>query len=207
MFGVGYLRDSTTGELLLDQGLPQAEASSNKRVLGVYTPDWTGGVDNTFHFHGVDFGFLIDTRQGGNIYSTGNMWAAYSGQLAITAYRPDSGLLIRGIDQATGKENTVHVRTEDYYHDLYPIQEAWIYDASFVKLREARIGFPIPQRWLRNTRVQGARLSIVGRNLALWSKIPNVDPETAFSSTNLQGVEMGQIPTARSIGFQFTVTP
>jgi hypothetical protein len=37
--------------------------------------------------------------------------------------------------------------------------------------------------------------------------VPNIDPETAFSSTNLQGIEMGQIPTARSIGFQLAVTP
>lgn len=207
MFGVGYLRDSATHELLLDEGLPQAEPSSKKRVLGVYTPDWTGGVDNTFHYRGIDFGFLIDTRQGGNIYSTGNMWGSYAGVLSNTAFRPDTGIVIKGIDQATGQQNTTHVRTEDYYHSLYPIQEAWIYDASFVKLREARIAFNIPQRFLRGTTIRNARLAIVGRNLALWTDVPNIDPETAFSSTNLQGVEMGQIPTARSVGFQLTVTP
>ena len=198
---------SANGELLLRSGHPQAEPSSAKRVLGNYTPNWTGGIDNTFHYRGVDFGFLIDTRQGGSVYSVGNMWGMYSGVLQATAFRPDSGLLINGIDSKTGKENTQHVRTEDYYHSLYPIQEAWIYDASFVKLREARIGFAIPQRFLRGTTIRNARLSIVGRNLALWSKAPNIDPETAFSSGNVQGIEMGQIPTARSVGFQLTVTP
>jgi TonB-linked SusC/RagA family outer membrane protein len=208
MFGVGFLRDSATGELMLQNGHPLPEPSSQKRVLGVYTPDWTGGIDNTFHFRGIDFGFLIDTRQGGNIYSTGNMWGSYSGQLKNTEFRPDTGLLIHGIDVATGKENTVHVRTEDYYHNLYPIQEAWIYDASFVKLREARISFNIPPRFLRSTRINNARLSIIGRNLALWgTHVPNIDPESAFSSSNLQGIEMGQIPTARSIGFQLSVMP
>ncbi len=208
MFGVGYQRDTTTGELLLRNGLPQPEASTNKKVLGVYTPDWTGGWNNTFHYRGVDFGFLIDTRQGGNIYSTGNMWGSYAGVLANTAYRPDSGLLIRGIDKSTGKENTVHVRAEDYWHSLYPIQEAWIYDASFVKLREARVGFNLPSQWLRNTTVKQARLSIVGRNLALWgTHVPNIDPESAFSSANEQGIEMGQLPTTRSVGFQLSVTP
>jgi hypothetical protein len=208
MFGVGFLRDSATGELLLKNGLPQAEPSSQKRVLGTYTPNWTGGIDNTFHYRGVDFGFLIDTRVGGNIYSTGNMWGSYSGVLKNTEFRPDSGLLLKGIDQATGQANTVDVRTEEYYHSLYPIQEAWIYKANFVKLREARIAFQVPQRLLGNTRIQNARVSIIGRNLALWgTKVPNIDPETAFSSTNLQGIEMGQMPTARSIGFQFAVTP
>jgi len=208
MFGVGYQRDPATGQLLLRNGLPRPEPSSKKRVLGVYTPDWTGGIDNTFHYRGVDFGFLVDTRQGGNIYSTGNMWGSYAGILANTAFRPDTGLLIVGIDQTTGAANTTHVRTEDYYHSLYPIQEAWIYDASFVKLREARIGFAIPPRYLRSANLRNARLSFVGRNLALWgSKVPNVDPETAFGTANFQGIEMGQLPTARSIGFQLSVTP
>lgn len=207
MFGVGYLRDSASGQLLLRDGLPQPEASANKRVLGVYTPDWTGGWDNTFHWRAVDFGFLIDTRRGGKVYSTGNMWGSYAGVLKSTEVRPDTGLLIAGIDQATRQPNSTHVRAEDYWHSLYPIQEAWIYDASFVKLREARMGFVIPRRLLGRTNIQNARLSIIGRNLALWSDAPNIDPETAFSSTNLQGVEMGQMPTARSIGFQLSVTP
>jgi TonB-linked SusC/RagA family outer membrane protein len=207
MFGVGYQRDPATHEILLADGLPLPEASSDKRVLGNYTPDWTAGLDNTFHYKGLDFGVLFDTRQGGNIYSVGNMWGSYSGVLASTAFRPDTGLLIHGIDQATGQENTVHVRAEDYYHSLYPIQEQWIYDASFVKLREARFGFNIPQRFLRNTSIKNAHLSLVGRNLFLWSNVPNIDPETAFSATNVQGFEMGQMPSVRSFGFQLSVTP
>jgi TonB-linked SusC/RagA family outer membrane protein len=207
MFGVGFKRDSATHELLLRDGLPQPEPSSAKRVLGVYTPDWTGGINNSFHYRGIDFGFLVDTRQGGQIYSTGNMWGSYAGVLANTAYRPDTGIVIRGIDQATKQQNDVHVRTEDYFHSLYPIQEAWIYSASFVKLREARIGFSLPESLLRRTTFQNARLSIVGRNLMLWASAPNIDPESAFSSTNLQGIEMGQMPTTRSVGFQLSVTP
>ena len=207
MYGVGFRRDSTTGDLLLYGGVPRAEPSSRKRVLGNYTPDWTGGVNNNFRYKGVDFGFLIDTRQGGNIYSTGNMWGSYAGILANTEFRPDTGLLIKGIDAATGQPNTTHVRAEDYWHSLYNIQEAWIYDASFVKLREARIGFAVPAGIARRARLDDARISIVGRNLALWTSAPNIDPESAFSSTNLQGIEMGQMPTTRSVGFQLTVTP
>jgi len=207
MFGVGYRRDAATGKLLLSHGAPIPEPSSAKRVLGTYMPDWTGGFNNTFRYRGIDFGFLIDTRQGGNIYSTGNMWGSYAGILKETEFRPDTGLLIDGIDIATGLQNTEHIRTEDYYHSLYTIQEAWIYDASFVKLREARIGFDLPRRLANQVRVSTARMSIVGRNLYLWAKAPNIDPEAAFSSGNLQGIEMGQLPTARSIGFQVTLTP
>jgi hypothetical protein len=135
------------------------------------------------------------------------MWGSYAGVLKSTEFRPDTGLLIRGIDAETGQQNTVHVRAEDYWHSLYPIQEAWIYDASFIKLREARFGFNIPQRFLRNTGFHNAHVSLVGRNLFLWTDAPNIDPETAFSATNVQGFEMGQMPTVRSFGFQLSVTP
>jgi outer membrane receptor protein involved in Fe transport len=206
-FGVGYRRDPATGQLLLTNGLPRPEPSSNKRVLGVYTPDWTGGINNTLRYRGVELGFLVDTRQGGQVYSTGNMWGSYSGILKRTEFRPDTGLLIQGIDAATGQPNTRHVTAQAYFHSLYQIQEAWLYDASFVKLREARLSFNVPNRYTSRLRVASVRASVIGRNLYLWTDAPNIDPETAFSTANIQGIEMGQLPTARSIGFQLTVAP
>ena len=41
----------------------------------------------------------------------------------------------------------------------------------------------------------------------LHSNAPNIDPETAFSAGNQQGLEMGQLPSTRSLGFQISVTP
>ena len=66
------------------------------------------------------------------------MWGATSGSLAETAFRPDTGLLIAGIDAATSAANTRHVTTEAYYHSLRAITERWVYDASVIKLREAQ---------------------------------------------------------------------
>jgi hypothetical protein len=50
-------------------------------------------------------------------------------------------------------------------------------------------------------------VALIGRNLALWSKIDNIDPETAFDASNVQGIEFGQFPTARSIGFSISIRP
>ncbi|HEU0077348.1 MAG TPA: hypothetical protein VFQ76_06840, partial [Longimicrobiaceae bacterium] len=80
-------------------------------------------------------------------------------------------------------------------------------DASFVKLREVRLGYAVPQRVARRMRVQGMSLALIGRNLALWTDVPNVDPETAFNAGNVQGFEYSQMPSSRSIGFSLSVTP
>jgi hypothetical protein len=50
-------------------------------------------------------------------------------------------------------------------------------------------------------------VSLVGRILALWAKVPNIDPETAFSTSTFQGLELGQLPSARTFGIQLTLTP
>jgi hypothetical protein len=143
---------------------------------------------------------------GGSLFSGTNRWGNYSGTFASTAVRPDSGLLIVGTDAVTRGANTQHVSTEDYFHALGAIQEAWIYSASFVKLREARVTIAIPTTRLR---LPVARLaaSLVGRNLYLSSDAPNIDPESVFSPYQLRGVEMGQLPATKSVGFQVTVTP
>ena len=87
------------------------------------------------------------------------------------------------------------------------IGERWIYDASFVKLREARMSFALPLQFISPLRAQSVRLSIVGRNLALWTNAPNIDPETVLSTATYRGAEMGQLPTAKSVGFQLSLTP
>ena len=53
----------------------------------------------------------------------------------------------------------------------------------------------------------GATLAVVGHNLMLWDKQDVIDPETAFDTGNRQGVENGQLPSARSIGFSLSVRP
>lgn len=205
LVGSGYKRDPATHALLLDSGHPIPDPKP--RVLGVMAPDWSGGVSTTLRRGIFELSALVDGRMGGSIYSTSNLVGVTSGSYAATAFRPDSGLLIAGIDVATGKANTQHVTAEDYYHSLGQIQEAWVYDASFVKLRDVRLTLAFSLRSWPVLTAQSVRASLIGRNLAMWAKAPNIDPETALSTSSLQGVEMGQLPTARSIGLQLSLTP
>lgn len=205
LVGNAFQRDPATGALLLQGGHPIAD--TKQRVLGVMAPDWVGGVNSTFHYGAVEVTALVDARIGGSVFSTSNMMGATSGTLAETAFRPDTGLLISGVDVATGKANTQHVTTEAYYHSLAAIQERWVYDASVVKLRDLRLTVALPLRMLPVFSAQSFRAALIGRNLAMWTRAPNIDPETALSASSFQGIEMGQLPTARSIGLQLSITP
>ena len=205
LVGTAYRRDATTGALLLQNGLPVAEAQP--RVLGVMAPDWTGSLGSTVRYWNLELSGLLDIHRGGSVFSATNLWGMTSGSFQETAFRPDSGVVIAGIDAATGKANTQHVSTQAYYHALRGIAEPWVYDAGFVKLRDVRLSFSLPLRSLPVMTAQSVRVSLIGRNLALWSSIPNVDPETALSAGSLQGIEMGQLPGARSFGLQLSIAP
>jgi hypothetical protein len=150
---------------------------------------------------------LLDIHRGGSVFSATNLWGMTSGTFQETAFRPDTGIVVAGIDAATGKADTTHVTTEAYYHALRGISEPWVYDASFVKLRDLRLTFSLPLRSMPIMTAQSVRVSLIGRNLALWTNVPNIDPETALSAGSLQGIEMGQLPSARSIGLQLSVVP
>jgi hypothetical protein len=211
MFGNGYLRDAQ-GRLLLDaSGLPQVDPV--RRVLGNYNPDWNGGIQNRFSYGPFALSVQVDGQKGGNIFSVTKWAGEYSGVLASTLRGRendwcDPGIVVPGIlpDASVNGDgvNDLTVCPEDYFHNIFGNHERGIIDASYVKLRELRLSYQLPARVAARLGFSAGEVSLIGRNLLLWSKYDSIDPETAFDASNVQGIEFGQFPTARSLGFSFT---
>lgn len=85
--------------------------------------------------------------------------------------------------------------------------EGMMYDATYTKLREARVSYSFPNKWIENIRMRDLAISLVGRNLFLWAKAPHIDPETASTSggTIIPGVEAVALPSTRSFGVNLSV--
>ncbi len=106
-------------------------------------------------------------------------------------------------------ENDVVVPTRDYILSYYGNGfsrdniESALYDATFVKLKELRIGFDVPGEWLSsNLSASSATVSLVGRNLLLFTNVPTIDPETYSIRAGriVPGFESTSLPTPRTIG-------
>lgn len=205
LYGFRNKRDEQ-GRLLIDSnGLPMREDEPS--VLGHYPPDWTGGLRSSLRYDDVLFSFLVDIRQGGELFSVTNQWGKYSGMLAETVEGREDGYVYEGVHE-DGTQNTTPVDAQTRWKSQWSIQENNVFDASFIKLREVTFAFDLPDSLLQKVPFGNARLSLVGRNLALLhSNAPHVDPETGFDSGNVQGVEYGQIPSQRSVGLYLSVTP
>jgi hypothetical protein len=175
-------------------------------VLGNIQPKWTGGLLNTFRYKNFDVSGQIDARIGGQLFSATNAWGKYAGILKVTENR--DSITTTGVNTA-GQPVTRKASAEDYWHGMgyNSGDENNVYDAGFVKLREVRIGWAVPQSLLRGMSGYRLNVALVGRNLLTHSNAPNIDPETAFSAGNQQGQEFGQLPATRSLGFQVSVTP
>ena len=213
MYGRKYVRDGAGNIVVGSNGLPLNSSTNPFEQLGNYNPDWVAGLTNRLSWHGIDVSALIDIRRGGSIYSLTNYYGRRSGVLIETLQgrenTPFDSLIVPGV-MVVGTDtvpNTKKVQAQDYHRGLGGIAEAFTFDASFVRLRELRVGYDVPRSLISRWGVGGLRVALVGRNLWLDADAPHIDPETAFNAGNAQGFEYGQMPSARSIGFNLTVTP
>lgn len=211
IFSNVFARDSATGQILTDGGYPFRQPGG-MQYIGSIQPDWTGGWNNEFTFRNVSFGMLFDIKQGGKLVSYTNMVGNYSGVLATSLRGRETdwnspGYVVQGIDVNTGQPNTEVLTSEEYFQGFFGIMEPYIYDASYVKLREMRLGFDLPSRWTGRLNAQNINIALTGRNLITWTDVPNIDPEFAYSSTNFQMVEYAIPANPRSVGISVRIRP
>ncbi|SNR64429.1 SusC/RagA family TonB-linked outer membrane protein [Lutibacter flavus] len=200
-----YFDRSPSGDVIYENGLPKIAAGTKE--LGNITPDWTGGANFTFKYKNFSLNALIDAKIGGDIHTMTYTWGRYAGILAETALGRETGIVGDGVMLVDGNyvPNTVTVPAENYNKRAYSnsVVESAVFDASYVKLRQVMLTYKLPKNLIGNTLFTDINFSLVGRNLAILHKnTPHIDPESSFSDSNAnQGQEFGQLPSARSVGF------
>ena len=201
LYGYDFDRDPD-GNIIYTNGLP---TQGELKPLGNATPDWLGGMLNEFSYKRWNASFLIDTKQGGDIYSMTTTWGRYAGALEETLIGREGGIVGNGVmpDGNGGYvPNTIVAGAEAFNKAAYVSDVAYssVFDGSYIKLREIKFGYTFKNS--NRIPVKDINISFVGRNLAILSTtVPHIDPETAFNSGNVQGLEYGQLPSARSMGF------
>ena len=193
--------------------------STNNRIkVGNYNADWMAGIRNTFTYKNVSLGALLDIRHGGQIFSETFVVGLEAGQLEETLEGrangydltvPGNGVIAQGVIENTDgsfRPNDVKLSAREYHQSRTgnrDIPQGGIFNASYAKLREVRLGYTIPAKYLSKAKIKGLNVSVVGRNLAVWSKVPHIDPETSSLSggTIIPGIESVGMPTTRSWGF------
>lgn len=200
------------GQKVVDttQGSFNYVANPNQ-VLGNTQPDYVGGFSNTFTYKNFSLSALLDFQHGGSFYSYTNTYGLASGTLAETVANNirENGVPVSGV-LADGTSVNQNVRADLYFKNTNNgriINKAAVYDASYVYLREVKLGFALPERWFSRIKASNASVSLYGRNLWLiHSNAPNVDPSNILNSdSNIMGLEGGALPSLRSYGINLNL--
>ena len=185
---------------------------NNEKVVGNFQPDWTGGFSTDLKYKNIRLAASFDFMIGGQIVSWTNMWSAGSGTSKFSAEKNDKGVNVRepiskgggvrvdGVDE-DGKPVTAYMNAYQYYHYLanYDLDQ-WVYDRSYVKMREVSLTYDFPKNLLKKAGIglNDASISFVANNpWLIYSACPNVDPSEAGSNW----LEGGQAAATRSFGF------
>jgi len=234
LYGIGFARAQNTdasapyydasgkfvGQMVFDaNGRPVR--TTNRIKMGNYNPDFLLGIMNSFNYKGVNLSFLFDIRSGGVLYSETQTVGREGGIIVETLEgrqdgydltKSGNGVIGKGVVFVNGvaQENTKKVSAREW-HTAWTggrgIAEGVMYDASFVKLRELQIGYTIPDKVWGKLPLRSVNISLVGRNLLLWDRVPHVDPENMSytGGTALPGIENMAIPSSRSYGVNINV--
>ncbi len=195
--------------------------SKPNQIIGNVTPDYLASMRNDFRYKDFSFGFMLDFRKGGDIWSQTMSHAYTTGVAEITAA---NGIRERAIVAGKGVmsherfamsdgkggwiANTIETNAQDWF-ESGGIAESYVFDGSFLKLREAYLTYTIPSHIYSKIKgIKRANVSLIGSNLALlWvhkSNTMRLDPETSGVSSDSRGVgfEQATVPSSRSIGFK-----
>lgn len=206
----------TNGQVTVNptNGRPVRTTTSNINI-GNVNPDWVGGINNQFRYKNMSLSFLIDARKGGDVFSLDMYYGLATGLYPETAgtnaagketrlpISEGGGVIWPGVNP-DGKVNTTPVSNASFGLYGYGRQpnKAFVYDASYVKLREAILSYSLPKTIFGKTPFKGIDLSLIGRNLWIIHKnLPYADPEEILSAGNLQGYQVGAYPTVRTFTF------
>lgn len=221
LVGNGYQRDPATGKILL--GNDNMPLWSTNHKLGSAVPDFTGGWTNSITVGNFDLSAVIDFQKGGKFFSWTQMLAVKSGQHEITAGMNDKGKNIRdplaegggykvtGISNATKQEVTAYVNARTYWRNVVGtrIYEEWCYDASFIRMREIRLGYTFTGKQIAKLPVKSVNIALIARNpFMIWQKAPKgLNPgELATGASSLNWLETGQLATVRSFGLNLNIS-
>ncbi|HEY1022359.1 MAG TPA: SusC/RagA family TonB-linked outer membrane protein, partial [Flavisolibacter sp.] len=209
IYGFGFVRTPEGRIIYNNNGLPLRPAEV--QYIGSAYPAWRGGIQNEFRYKAFRFSFLVDGQYGGIIYSQTHHKMSEQGKLKHTLMGREEGYIIGDgvVDDGAGKyvPNTKKVLPNQYYAEYYRRAnvESNSFDASFLKLREARLEYTLPANRLGKF-FKGLTFALYGRDLLMITDFPIFDPETAaLNGTSIMpGVEMGQMPSTRTIGANLT---
>lgn len=206
IYGTSFKKDAQ-GRILVNEdpksayyGMPM---TGSPGVIGVASPDFVMGGSTTLRYKRVSVTTTFDWKNGGQMYHGTNGLLSYTYGLAKSTEDRTTPFIYPGY-KANGAPNDIQrggASDNLAYYNLYAntlgnIDEAFVFENSYVKMRELTLSYKLPK-------ISGVDINVTGfaRNILIWTNLPNFDPESSQGNTNMGGAfERFTVPQTSSFG-------
>jgi len=231
MYGSDFVR--TADGTIINDASGRPIRNSVAQFLGNTNADWAGAINNTFTYKNVSLKFQFDGRFGGTIldyvekktYQGGRHINTVQGEMGIARLNDNKGIksyvgegvvvsngipikydsdgIVTNYDALQFAPNTTPTYLQDYISRYYGTDVADRISRTYVKLREVVLTYNLPQKFLNNTFIKQANISLVGRNLLYFAERSDIDIEQYAGNNGYSGL---QTPTSRRYGFNLNIS-
>ncbi|MFA6870871.1 MAG: SusC/RagA family TonB-linked outer membrane protein [Bacteroidaceae bacterium] len=203
IYPIKTAKKDANGNVVTRNGLPLDAGERSKTPIGNIQPDLLMSVTPSFTYKGFTLSALFDMKFGGDIVSISEAIATGYGTAKRTENRED--MIVKGVNE-DGTPNTTPISAELFYSTIGSNQgyaEYFMYDASFIKLKELSLSYSFPRALLKKTPFSSFRVSVVGRNLVYLVKhTPGTSPEGGYNTSMFsQAIDFTSVPYSRTFGF------
>lgn len=181
LYGYTWLYEN--GQRYIDEdGFPVVNLDERVKVGNAF-PDFIASFGNRLNYKGINFDFLVEWKEGGDLYDSGRRNSLRNGVIKVTEFRDVTTVLEGVMDDGSGGfvPNTQEVLIDqDYYRSSTAYNRAseiLVQDASWVKLRNISLGYNFSGSLLDSLRLDRLSLTASGQNILIWTPYDGYDPE------------------------------
>ncbi len=164
----------------------------DRTTIGNYQPDFTAGLINTVSYKGFEFSFMLQGSFGGEIVNQNVRYLGWWNngrnmfEGVVNRWRSESA-------PGDGKHFRATIANTGL---MSQFSSYWVEDASFVRIKNIRISYTLPSKWLSKTPLKNTRVYVNAENVYLFSDYTNYDPEnTTYNATTYSAGSNGLAPS------------
>jgi TonB-linked SusC/RagA family outer membrane protein len=179
----------------------------DRTAIGNSNPKYTGGLNNTFSYKGLDLSIFLDFSVGNDIYNANmlnnsrlnqenlNTFAVYADRwttINSSGQRVTNPAELEALN--AGKKNPAFNgnSTGRLYSDI-------IEDGSFLRINNISLGYTFPKKWLSSTKISNLRIYFTANNVYVFTKYSGYDPEVSvINSAITRGVDFSAYPRSKT---------
>lgn len=174
---------------------PDGQLSTEDRmIIGDPNPDFIAGLSNTFSYKGFDLNVFFQGSFGGDMLNFTLM--------ELNTLNGSSNATIAALDRWSPSNPNTNVPSAA--PRARRVSTRWVYDGSYVRLKNATLGYTFANEALEKLKLSKLRVYISGQNLVTFTDYPGLDPEVLYRTDNNRGnnvnigLDYGSYPNAKA---------